>query len=188
MKTHVMGKKIKNFYKIQFKRDENDKLQERPAVEIDDIYERWEEICTYDSVPQSSTNILYLNNFASERKINLSEDDEVWVVKECFRADLGEFYQYTDKVLEKIDVNYEECKEQLESLIKEYNKQKIEENEKAKAYCDLHKLIYEDTDYDELIKIIGEDETLTTSVKYVSWPHGMVEATLLDSSNWTVNK
>lgn len=36
----------------------------------------------------------------------------------------------------------------------------IEADSEAKAYCDLHKLNYEDTDYDELMKYINPNKVL----------------------------
>lgn len=46
----------------------------------------------------------------------------------------------------------------LSNHIKEFNKMMIESNDKLKAYCDLHKLSYEDTDCIELFKLVFPDK------------------------------
>ena len=152
MKTIVMGKKVTNNYDVVVKRDEDNKLCSRPFIKelTPDI--EWEEICEYESVPQSE----YI--FCVGDCIYVSEDEKVVIMEQRFRADLGNWYQYTNKVLDVDENNKPECEYELTKLLKEYNKQMIEDDERAKAYCDLHKLDYEESDYDEIVKIIGENK------------------------------
>lgn len=148
-----MGKNVTNNYDVVVKRDENNKFIERPYLSRDIPDIKWEKICEYDGEPQFS-----YDGWSSGRRINISEDEEVRVTEQIFRADLGNYIQYTDKVLSKDEGNKESCQTNLAALLKEYNKQMIEDDERAKAYCDLHKLDYEESDYDEIIKIIGENK------------------------------
>lgn len=152
MKTIVMGKKVTNNYEVVVKRGEDNKFTERPYLTMNDSIIEWEEICKYEGVPQKEY-VLFDGN-----EIYISEDEHVLVTEQRFRADLGNWYQYTNKVLEENDGNGESCEVELAALLREYNKQMIEDDERAKAYCDLHKLDYEESDYDEIIKIIGKDE------------------------------
>ena len=46
----------------------------------------------------------------------------------------------------------------LEAQIKAFNKMMIESNNRLMAYCDLHKLSYEDTDCIELFKLVFPDD------------------------------
>lgn len=149
MKTIVMGKNVTNNYDVVVNRDEDNKLCSRPFIKelTPDI--EWEEICEYEGEAQYS----YLG-----RTIYISEDEEVIVTEQVFRADLGSYIQYTNKVLSEDEGNKESCETNLAALLKEYNKQMIEDDERAKAYCNLHKLDYEESDYDEIIKIIGKNK------------------------------
>lgn len=152
MKTHVMGKKIKRTYKVVTCKD-GDKYSKKPFMIVDDTEVKWEEILVYETAPQSRSE--YYRKY-----INLSEDEEVDVDKEVFRADLGEWYQYVNKKLEEKD-NRKKIEKELEKERAAYNKYMIENNKKAKAYCDLHKLDYSETDYEELLDLIEPEKPKT---------------------------
>ena len=156
MKTIVMGKKIKRDYEIKVEWDDDGKLKYKPFIKelAPDI--QWEEICSYKGEARGCYNESIF--YSSLKYIYLSEDEKVTVEKEVFRADLGDYIQYTNKVLEEDEGNKADCEEDLKTYIKEFNKERIENDSKAKAYCDLHKLNYEDTDYDELIKYIAPNK------------------------------
>ena len=151
MKTIVMGKKIKNNYDVVVEKDEDGKYLSRPEIKKLEPDIKWEQISEYESEPQSSIS---WSRLSDRHHIFLSEDEEVTVTKQIFRADLGQWFQYTDKVLEEKDGNLKSCEKNLKALLADYNKQKIEDDEDAKAYCDLHKLKYEESDYDEIMKIL----------------------------------
>ena len=157
MKTVVMGKKIKNNYDVVVEKDEDGKYLSRPEIKKLEPDIKWEQIYEYEGtaqygIPETPSWLSVPFN----RRIYLSENEEVRVTKQIFRADLGQWFQYTDKVLEEKDGNLKSCEKNLKALLADYNKQKIEDDEDAKAYCDLHKLKYEESDYDEIIKIIGK--------------------------------
>jgi desulfoferrodoxin (superoxide reductase-like protein) len=160
MKTVVMGKNVKKTYKVVTDMDDRGKLKSKPIIELEDEDIKWEEILSYEGRAQSYTTFL---SFSPHGYICLSEDEEVKVEKEKFRADLGDWYQYTDKVLSE-KTNLKKCEKELESALKVYNAQKIEANPKAKAYCNLHKLDYAETDYEELMGVIEPvtNPTVTT--------------------------
>lgn len=148
MKTIVMGKKIKRNYEVKAETDDKGEFLYKPYIAEQSETIEWEEICSYEGEAQIS--------YAEwgKRYINISEDEEVRVTKEIFRADLGNYIQYTDKILEEDEGNKADCEESLKIYIKEFNRERIENDSEAKAYCDLHKLEYEDTDYDELMKYV----------------------------------
>lgn len=150
MKTIVQGKKIKETYKVVTERDDNNKLVEKPKIILADTEIKWEDILSYDERPQSK----YTSNiFNLHLEIYLNENELVRVIEEIFRADLGIWYQRVNKELEKKD-NLKKCEKELKPLLEEYNVQMIESNDAAKAYCDLHKLNYAHTDYEELLKLL----------------------------------
>ena len=155
MKTHVMGKKINEIYKLDIKKDDDGQYLKKPEMVLDNKEVEYEEILSYDGEVQRCC-ILYI-----------SEGEEVFVERDRFRADLGDWYQYVDKVLEEKD-NKADLEDELKEELKLYNIQKIMGNDKAKAYCDLHKLDYSETDYDELLKIIGNNESYVVSLKDVT--------------------
>lgn len=152
METVVMGKKIKNVYSVVIEKDDDGNYLDKPYIEKEKET-TYEEICRYEGTPQSD-GFIY-------NEIYLSEDEPVVVEFKRFRADLGTWYQYTNKVLEEKDSNLKKAEKELAAELKLYNTQMIENDDKAKRYCDLHKLDYAETDYEELMKIIKpEDNSL----------------------------
>ena len=156
MKTIVMGKKVKETYKVEVNQNEEGKLVSKPKIVLDDTDIKWEEILSYEGKPQYHTTDWYFITHSRYGKINISANEEVGIEKQIFRADLGDWIQYTDKVLDKKD-NLKKCEKELASILRLYNTQKIEANPKAKSYCDIHKLDYAETDYEELMEIIDPD-------------------------------
>lgn len=146
METVVMGKKIKNVYSVVIEKDDDGNYLDKPYIEKEKET-TYEEICRYEGTPQS------VNGFVC-KEIYLSEDESVLVTEQKFRADLGTWYQYTNKVLEEKDSNLKKAEKELAAELKLYNTQMIENDNMAKAYCDLHKLDYAETDYEELRKIL----------------------------------
>ena len=151
MKTTVMGRKIKKTYEVKIEKNEDGKFISKPEMELVDEDIKWEEIMSYDDKPQSELS------FFGSKYIYLSEDERVEVTNQYFRADICTWIQKTDKVLEEKD-NKKKLEKELAAALAEYNTQKIEDNPKAKMYCDLHKLDYAETDYEELMKIIGDND------------------------------
>lgn len=157
MKTIVMGRKVREIYKVVADKDENGMFKRKPKIELEDTKIEWEEILSYDYELQfHSEGYLSRANY-----IYLSEDEKVQQLDAGFRADLGCWIQRVDKEIEKKD-NLKKCEKELAPLLKEYNTEMIENDSEAKAYCDLHKLVYADTDYEQLISYIKPDETTAT--------------------------
>lgn len=142
-----MGKKVKENYKVEVNQGEDGKLLSKPKIILDDCSVKWEEIVSYGDEPQYEVRYGY-------RYIYLSEGEDVRIEDMIFRADLGCWIQYTDKELEERKNNLKKCEKELAPLLRLYNTQKIEANPKAKRYCDVHKLDYGETDYEELMEII----------------------------------
>lgn len=176
MKTIVMGKNIKNTYEVLDSKNEDGTFKFRPTIRNKNSETTWEEICSYDGEPQY-VQLVY------NRYIYLSEDEKVLVPNQVFRADLGSWIQYTDKVLSVDDTNLEDCEEELAGLLKEYNKEMIEGNTRAKAYCDLHKLHYAETDYDELLAIIGKPCECNVSKVWLSSAEPYPESAIVRITN-----
>ena len=161
MKTVVMGYKLTETYVIDVKKDENGKYLARPNTRLENAEEKWEEITSYEDRPQSDKTIF----FGAE--VYLSEDEKVTVKKETFRVDLGYWIQYVNKRLDYIH-NLDEIEDQFNEEIKKYNESMIENDPDAKAYCDLHKLVYADTDYDDLQQYIKPNDGYTASLS-IPW-------------------
>lgn len=159
MKTHVMGKKIKNTYKVVTRKDDNGKYVGTPSIELDKMDITWVEICSYDGTPQKGQGKAEDGDLPwyTQDGIYISENEFVPIQEAHFRADLGDWYQYTKKILENKDVNLKKCEKELDQEMRAYNTQKIEANPKAKSYCNLHKLDYSETNYDELMDLLEGD-------------------------------
>ena len=159
MRTIVMGKKVENIYEVKIVKNDEGKWMERPYICSKEIKIEWEEILNYDAEAQSGETLFSC--------IYLSENEKVQILEQYFRADICCWIQKVDKVLEETS-NRSDCEEELIDALKEYNKQKIEDNPKAKAYCDLHKLNYEDTDYDELLGFIEPNDKYDNKSVFIS--------------------
>ena len=166
MKTKVFGKKIENVYSVNHNmktiKDELGYYVEvytgKPELIKTPEISKWVELCNFDGEPRYNKHS-NLFGMISVEKINISENEEVDVEEEIFRSDLNEVHLHTDKIVEERDVNKENALSFLEAKIKAFNKMMIESNNRLMAYCDLHKLSYEDTDCIELFKLLyPEDE------------------------------
>lgn len=148
MKTIVKGQNIEEHYVVKDCKREDGTFYHRPYMESDSKQRKktFETILEYDGEPQYDGVGL--------KTFYISENEEVIITKKYFRADLGAWIVETNKVLSEKHIGEKKCKQELAKLIKEYNKQKIESCYYLKAYCDIHKLSYEDTDYDELKDIV----------------------------------
>lgn len=163
MKTVLFGKKISNYYEVDCKmkqiEDSNGLCKivytDKPTI-IKKSKVEWIEICRYKGEPRFNSRTDYL--CFSNKQVNISEDETVSIEKEIFRADLDEMHLHTDKVVEKRDIDKEDALSILDCQIKAFNKMMIESNDRLKAYCDLHKLSYEDTDCIELFKLVFPDD------------------------------
>lgn len=167
MKTIVKGMNIERHYVVKDCKMEDGTFHHRPYMESDSkqYKETWETILEYEGEPQ------YMKKGACLEKFYISEDEEVKITNKYFRADLAAWVVETNKVLSEKHIGEKKCKQELAKLIKEYNKQKIESCDYLKAYCDIHKLSYEDTDYDELKEIVEKPKKLGEDVcfKNGSW-------------------
>ena len=126
----------------------------KDIIELDPV-----EICQYEGIPCASSSV-YIIGYPY-KMINIG-DEEVNVQKEAFYADLSEWKQFVDKVVSNVDYYKEEVELDYADLIAQYNEQMINEDEKLKAYCNLHHLDPVRTDVDELKKIVyGNCLTIT---------------------------
>ena len=72
-----------------------------------------------------------------------------------FRADLNEIHLFSDYIVYENELNSKgDVEYGVDNLIREFNKAMIESNEEMLRYAKLHKLILEDTDCEELFKLV----------------------------------
>ena len=179
MKTKVFGKKIENNYIIEpnqkFIQDENgcDKLvfTAKPTLRKEQRLVEWVELHSFDGEPRYNNprnNIIWVSS-GFLNQINLSEDEEVGIEKEIFRADLNELHLHTDNIVKEFYFYKEYQEAGYRTLIGEFNMQMIESNDKLKSYCDVHKLFPEATDCIELFRIVfpGEECAIENGVMRV---------------------
>ena len=146
IKNRVMGKRLSRTYSLDVKRDDTGRLMWKPRLS------RTTECNPEEYLVFNGTNIRSNSHLFYE--INVGDNESVEVYSEVFRADKNEMILYTTKVLSEEDTNKEEMELQLAELLREYNKQEIGKDEELLAYCKLHKLDIENTDVDELIKVV----------------------------------
>lgn len=159
MITRVFGKKIENVYDVIYNtkrvEDNDGKMKTvytaKPQINKTRKIREWSELCSYEGEPKYNS-VCFLG--FGYHEINISENETVKIENEIFRADLNEMHLRTNKIVEEKDVNKEDALSILDGKIKAFNKMMIESNDRLRAYCDLHKLSYEDTDCIELFKLV----------------------------------
>ena len=173
--SYIQGKCITHRCEIKEERDcETGKFKSRPKlITHDDVVwktlekEDGNEFVVDGDIGVSSKRIRDNNNriwnvIDISTRINLSETEEVVVEEKIYRADLHAYMVHTDKVIEEKDYEYNKYTERnYKDAMREYNAQMIEADEKLKAYCAVHKLDTEETDYDELKKVVYGENTLS---------------------------
>lgn len=162
MRTVIYGKVIENTYEVNTKqkdiKDENGEIKtvymDKPVVVKKSKVDHWVELYSYDGTPMYNSKLAAIAYFSLGHTINISEDEEVMIDNEIFRADLLEMQLRTNKVVNTIEINEGEANDDCDFHVREFNKMMIESNEQLKAYCDLHKLVYEETDCIDLFKLV----------------------------------
>lgn len=166
MKTVVFGKIIEKRHEIDAKvktvTDENGKQRivytAKPEKKIKEEVTGHKEILRYKGEPKYSDKQYSLCSYAN-KTFNINADEEVRMEREIFRADLNEMHLYTNKVLEVNELYKDEIENVYDTYVKDFNEEMILSNDKMKSYCDLHKLVYEETDAIELFKMVYPGES-----------------------------
>ena len=198
MKTKVLGQIITNTYSIDNKRKEiKDSTGEskmiyeaKPELNKESKIE-WTEICGFKGNPRYNSNPKNLawSSFAFCKAINISENEEVLINEEIFRADLNELHLRTNKILKEIDLNKEEMEIALNKEMKLFNKEMIEADEKLKSYCALHKLNPEETDCVELFKLVySKDICWVTDGTLIGETYSMINTGIITTDAAKYNK
>lgn len=164
IKTIVFGKKIEEKYSLDLKDKPNYNGKPEIVKEIKELDKV--KICEFEG-NYSSYNVHYKKNESHDSwnheyewnfqfcpRINISEEEEVAVIDRIFRADLGEYHWFTDKIYETIEIKPSNLDKQLDEEIKIFNEVIINSDEKLLKYCNLFNLIPKNTDCIALIKII----------------------------------
>lgn len=164
MKTRVFGKKIEeryvvNLHQATIEDEQRVVFTNKPELDKKTAILDWEELCSYDGEPRYNSSKYQENVFSnSYNTMNISESERVVVEEEIFRADLNEMHLYTNKIVSKIEPNAVSATQEYNYAIKQFNKQMIMSNDQLKAYCNLHKLSYEDTNCVELFTVVFPGE------------------------------
>ena len=138
---------------------ENGKFTKKPSYSTVKKFLSHEEICSFKGEPHYNDNTKLAYTFFDPyyrcKNININEEEEVNIVRKVFRADLNEVHLFSDYVIREEELNSEsEIEFEVDNLIREFNKTMIESNEEMLRYAKLHKLFLEDTDCEELFKLV----------------------------------
>ena len=108
------------------------------------------EICRYDGRPNTDISV---RTFCLQTTIHIG-DECVPILEMNYYADLDEYRQLVDKVVKNTEIHRDEAENEYNALLRDYNKQTIEGDKELLAYCKLHNLDPEETDVDELRKVV----------------------------------
>ena len=182
--TVIFGKVNDIRYKVE--KDSYDRPQVVRKVELNHN----EEILRFEGVPHynSRSNGIFSYACYGER-LNISENEEVEQEKKVFRPDLNEIHIFTNKIISEFEDTEEKARveEEVKQGIAAFNKKTIEDNEKMKKYCDLHRLDHEVTDPIELANLIyGKGSWALVEGKIVTPPSkGEIYLTTASSCSYT---
>lgn len=197
MRTVILGKVIENVYDVDYKwtqiKDEEGEMKtvytDKPVVVKKEGIKEWKELCSYDGRPMYNSRVAAISYFSLGHTINISEDEEVMIDSEIFRADKCEMQLRTNKVVDTIETNKDVAESICNEQIKAFNKMMIESNEQLKAYCDLHKLVYEESDCIDLFKLVfpNKEYEIVDGVMKVKYSYGDLFGTTVDLSHCHTN-
>lgn len=161
MKTIIEGKNIENRYSVdhKWKTVKNSDGEDitvytaKPSIVKDIVITGYEKLCEYDGEPHYNDKHRVLYGGFS-KSLNISENEEAYVCEEIFRADKNEMHIHTDKVCSEKDVDLEDSENIYKVQTMAFNKMMIESNKKMNSYCELHKLIPDETDCIELFSLL----------------------------------
>lgn len=115
---------------------------------------KWEKFLSYEGTPYYNFDN---NIFGFKSSVNISENETVDILKGIFRADLGDYFLYTTKILGTDYGNKDAIELKYQRELARFNREMIESNEQLKRYCDINKLNYEETDCIELFMLLNPD-------------------------------
>lgn len=161
IKSYIQGRHVENVWEVNCDRDEKTgKLKKKPHIRFDARFkyetlqrQTGEEFIIDGEIGKSDGCSAWFT-LLPKHEINISEDEKVTVIEKIYRADLHAYMVHTDKVLSEKDIDKEEAEFKYNKLLAEYNKTMIEDDEELLSYCKVHHLKPEETDYDELAKIV----------------------------------
>ena len=173
MKSVVLGKVIENVYSVDTKtktiKDEHGKEKivyiAKPVLNKESKTKEWREILHFEGEPRYNNkySYFYLKAYIAScgedyKYLNVSENDEVAITEEIFRADLNELHLHSNKVLEEIDANKKEAEKEYNEHIHSFNEMMIKSNKAMQDYCDLHHLAYWDSDCEKVFSLVYPDK------------------------------
>lgn len=169
IQSYIQGRHVENVWEARCERDEKTgKLTKKPYIHCDQQYKyetlkhpSGEEFIVDGEIGTHSTYAML--GLGVWKKINLSEEEEVTVISQLYRADLHAYMVRTNKVLSEKDVNKGVAEYEYNQLLREYNKMMIEADEELLSYCKVHKLVPADTDYEELRRVVPSKNLKTVS-------------------------
>ena len=166
MKSVVLGKVIENIYSVDPKtktiKDEHGEEKvvytAKPVLNKEEKIKEWKEILNFEGKPKYNSYGTYYSFVGVYGCLNISENEEVSITKEIFRADLNELHLYSNKVVEEFDTNKENSTYEYEAHIEQFNKMMNTSNKAMQDYCDLHGLDYRKADCETVFSIVYPDK------------------------------
>ena len=172
MKTRIFGKKyvekhilmsgLATLYNPEAGESKKIFIQ-KPCIGTD-VIELYKEMFTIDSdichnintpCSNASRRVSPTGRTRINKYINISETEEVLIVKEIFREDLDEKHVFIDYECEKkINLHDEHLSDELNQIMEKFNEAMITSDERCMSYCRVHSLDIKRTSFDDLFRIL----------------------------------
>lgn len=158
MQTAIQGKEIETTYSVKTVRNERGVLTKKPELVKESKVVKWDNLFVpIDGKIATNTvhtDLSHFNFFSST--VNISENEEVVIEGQIYRADIDTVMLHTGKVVSEKEINKAESETEFKKVIAEYNHTVVDNNPKMKAYCNVNKIDIDTVDIDDLKKICGE--------------------------------
>jgi hypothetical protein len=154
MQTIIQGKEIETTYSVKAVRNEHGILTKKPELVKESKVVKWDNL--FDPIDgKIEYNTPYF--CSRNRYINISENEDVKVERQIYRADINSLIIHTDKVINEKEINKTKAENELQTVMAEYNHLIIDNDFQMKAYCNVNKIDVNTVDIDDLKKICGKN-------------------------------
>lgn len=152
MKYIIQGQNINKIYKVVRNKNEDGSFTSKPEMKLDSKNITYSNITEFetDSFSYNSENCMMLFSFGSANKLNISEEEEVCITKEVFRADIVTKFLISDKILSETD-NKDDLLKEYNALMSEYCHYICEKYPNVKRHIEIYNISLPIEEIDDIV-------------------------------------
>ncbi len=160
MKTVIQGKEIETTYSVVAFRNKDGVLIRKPFIHDESKVVKWTNLFDPIDGKIEYNNIHNNDQFQYRKSVNISEDEEVLIEGQIYRADINSLMIHTDKIISEKEIHKTKAEEELKTVMTEYNHLIIDNNPKMKAYCNSNKIDIDTVNIDDIETLFEEKDCI----------------------------